>query len=135
KAWLGVVALAAAAPRDLWYAAGSHGPRAARPHVLSAKTGDFFIDPAVKTDTKHYLSFWKRAMPGRQFECGTKADGALQLGTGKDAFNLGGRTSGPVLRTYRLAMAATAEYSAYQGGTVPLAFAAIVTSVNRVVGV
>jgi hypothetical protein len=110
-------------------------PRGFHAQVLSAKTGDFFIDPAAKTDTKHYLSFWKRAMPGRQFECGTKSDGALNLGTGKDAINPGGRTSGPVLRTYRLAMAATAEYTAYQGGTVAMSFAAIVTSVNRVVGV
>jgi hypothetical protein len=110
-------------------------PRGFHAQVLSAKTGDFFIDPATKTDTKHYLSFWKRAMPGRQFECGTKEEGALRLGTDKDATNPSGRTSGPVLRTYRLAMAATAEYTAYQGGTVALSFAAIVTSVNRVVGV
>jgi hypothetical protein len=110
-------------------------PRGFHAQVLSPKTGDFFIDPAVKADTKHYLSFWKRAMPGRQFECGTKDDGALRLDAGKDATNPAGRTSGPVLRTYRLAMAATAEYTAYQGGTVALGFAAIVTSVNRVVGV
>ncbi|RYY20292.1 MAG: hypothetical protein EOO36_03715, partial [Cytophagaceae bacterium] len=110
-------------------------PRGFHAQVLSAKTGDFFIDPATKTDTKHYLSFWKRAMPGRQFECGTKGSGALHLGTGKDTDNPAGRTSGPVLRTYRLAMAATGEYTAYQGGTVALGVAAIVTSVNRVVGV
>ncbi|MFD1873959.1 reprolysin-like metallopeptidase [Hymenobacter bucti] len=110
-------------------------PRGFHAQVLSAKTGDFFLDPATQADTKHYLSFWKRAMPGRQFECGTKESGALQLDAGKDAANLAGRTSGPVLRTYRLAMAATAEYTAYQGGTVALGLAAIVTSVNRVVGV
>jgi hypothetical protein len=110
-------------------------PRGFHAQVLSAKTGDFFIDPTTKTDTQHYLSFWKRSMPGRQFECGTKESGALRLDTGKDADNAAGRTSGPVLRTYRLAMAATAEYTAYHGGTVALGLAAIVTSVNRVVGV
>jgi hypothetical protein len=36
------------------------------------------------------------------------------------------------LRTYRLAMAATGEYTAFYGGTVPAAMAAIVVSVNRV---
>ncbi|RZK98762.1 MAG: hypothetical protein EOO62_25910, partial [Hymenobacter sp.] len=46
-------------------------PQGFHAQVLSIKTGDFFIDPATKTDTKHYLSFWKRAMPKRQFECGT----------------------------------------------------------------
>ncbi len=110
-------------------------PRGFHAQVLSAKTGDFFIDPTTKADTQHYLSFWKRAMPGRQFQCDTKELGALPLDGGKDADNTAGRTSGPVLRTYRLAMAATAEYTAYHGGTVALGLAAIVTSVNRVVGV
>ncbi len=43
--------------------------------------------------------------------------------------------TGSQLRTYRLAMAATGEYTAFHGGTVPLGLAAIVTSVNRVDGV
>jgi hypothetical protein len=110
-------------------------PRGFHAQVLSSKTGDFFIDPAAKADTQHYLSFWKRAMPGRQFECNTKEESALRPDAGKGADNTAGRTSGPVLRTYRLAMAATAEYTAYHGGTVALGLAAIVTSVNRVVGV
>jgi hypothetical protein len=104
--------------------------------VLSATTGSFYIDPVSRTDLSHYLSFWKRDMPGRNFNC--EVDGAsAPRGTGSTG-RLGGtglRTNGPVLRTYRLAMAATGEYSAFHGGTVPTAFAAIVTSVNRVVGV
>jgi len=41
------------------------------------------------------------------------------------------RTSGS-RRIYRLAVAATAEYTAFHGGTVPSALAAIVTAINRV---
>lgn len=39
------------------------------------------------------------------------------------------------LRTYRLALSATAEYTTFQGGTVSLAAAAQVTTMNRVNGV
>jgi hypothetical protein len=41
------------------------------------------------------------------------------------------RLAAGTLRTYRLACAATGEYTAFHGGTVALAMAAIVTSVNR----
>ncbi len=100
--------------------------------VLSAATGSFFIDPVSRTDSQHYLSFWKRDMPGRSFDCEVKDNG----GSGRrDAAPSGLRTSGPVLRTYRLALAATGEYTTFQGGTVSRAFAAMVTSVNRVTGV
>ncbi len=43
--------------------------------------------------------------------------------------------SGAQLRTYRAAVAATAEYTAFHGGTVPLGQAAVVTAMNRVTGV
>ncbi|MBK8382630.1 MAG: hypothetical protein IPL16_12235 [Ignavibacteria bacterium] len=43
--------------------------------------------------------------------------------------------TGQQLRTYRLACAATGEYTAFFGGTVALGQAAIVTSMNRVNGI
>ena len=43
--------------------------------------------------------------------------------------------SGTQLRTYRAAVAATAEYTAFHGGTIPLGQAAVVTAINRVTGV
>ena len=43
--------------------------------------------------------------------------------------------SGTELRTYRLAVAATGEYTAFHGGTVSSAMAAIVTAIDRVTGV
>ncbi|HMO26322.1 MAG TPA: M12 family metallo-peptidase, partial [Tepidisphaeraceae bacterium] len=43
--------------------------------------------------------------------------------------------SGTQLRQYRLAVAATGEYTAYHGGTVSAGQAAIVTAMNRVNGV
>ena len=121
-------------------------PRGFHAQVLSATTGAFYIDPSSYTTTQQYLSFWKRDMPGRSFECGVsdaasgKRTAALGAGAGS-----GQRTTGPVLRTYRLALAATGEYTAFQSRGLPAgstpaqqiaaAQAAIVTSVNRVVGV
>ncbi|VAW43442.1 hypothetical protein MNBD_CHLOROFLEXI01-4656, partial [hydrothermal vent metagenome] len=44
-------------------------------------------------------------------------------------------SSGGQLRTYRLAIAATGEYTQFHGGTVPLAMAEITTAINRVAGI
>ena len=102
--------------------------------VLSSTTGDFYIDPIVPgtMPPTQYLSFWKRDMPGRQFECGTQAAGKAHS---KAKSQTAQRSIAATLRTYRLALAATGEYTAFYGGTVPLALAAMVTTVNRVVGV
>jgi hypothetical protein len=60
--------------------------------------------------------------------------------TSSSATELGGNlspllTHGSQLRTYELAVASTGEYTTYHGGTVQLAMAAIVTTVNRVDGI
>ncbi len=51
---------------------------------------------------------------------------------GGDTFNL---SSGPTLRTYRLAVSTTGEFAQFYGGTVPGAMNGLVTVVNRVNGV
>ncbi len=43
--------------------------------------------------------------------------------------------SGTQLRVYELANAATGEYTAFHGGSVPQALAAVVTAINRVTGI
>ncbi len=57
------------------------------------------------------------------------------LGTSTAQLQLGALPSGLELRTYRLANAATAEYTAFHGGTISTALAAMVTTINRVVGI
>ncbi|MDO7873224.1 M12 family metallo-peptidase [Hymenobacter sp. ASUV-10] len=113
--------------------------------ILSPTTGTIYIDPARRGDTRHYLSFSKRDMRrtgGPEVICAFRPDKAdlakmarqrqTQLGHGGGPLAI---SSGSLLRTYRLAVAATGEYAAFHGGTVALTQAAIVTSVNRVVGV
>jgi hypothetical protein len=98
--------------------------------VLSPATGAFYIDPSSRTTTTQYLSFWKRDMPGNSFTCEVKNSRVARPAAGANQ-----RITSRTLRTYRLALAATGEYTAYHGGTVAAAQAAMVTSVNRVVGV
>lgn len=111
--------------------------------VISARTGSVYIDPARRGDLQHYLCFYGRDQrASNEWQCAVPppvkpaaanppARQRNQPGTGGPA----AIASGGVLRTYRLAVAATGEYSDAVGGTVPLAMAAIVTSVNRVVGI
>ncbi|MFD2721837.1 IPT/TIG domain-containing protein [Hymenobacter monticola] len=120
---------------------GFHG------QVLAAGGKSFYIDPVTRTDTRHYLAFYKSDMnrtakaAGPAMTCGfepTKAE--LQASAARVAAATAGtaarvQASGSQLRTYRLAVAATGEYTTFHGGTVAQAQAAIVTTVNRVVGV
>ena len=106
-------------------------PQGFHAQVLSPSTGGFFIDPASRASLTQVLSFWQRDMPGAAFICDATSAGAAA----KIAPTVALRTSGATLRTYRLAVAATGEYTAAKGGTVAAAQAAIVSTINRVVGV
>jgi len=111
--------------------------------VLSAATGTVYIEPRQRGDVRHYLSFFSHdARPGagagmvcqqppvKEKSSVAGPPRASQGGSGPAAIGSGG-----LLRTYRLAVAATGEYTQFHGGTVPQALAAIVTSVNRINGV
>jgi len=110
------------------------------PHGFHAQilspNGRVFIDPHNKGDIQHYISYYTKDFYkiNAEFECQLFSDENLieELGYPSDELLT---PSGPQLRTYRLAVAATGEYTAFYGGTVPLGLAAVVTSVNRVNGV
>jgi hypothetical protein len=112
-------------------------PRGFHAQILSDRNGTVYIDPVTRTDTQHYLSFARSAMPTAQLNCGVTdhVSAAAHRSLSSGAPRTAQRTSGTVLRTYRLAVAATGEYTAFQGGTAALGYAAIVTTVNRVRGV
>ena len=101
--------------------------------VLSPE-GAVYIDPLFRNNTQLYASYYKRDY--------SKADDGFRCLTpgGVDVAHLdavvpAGLVSGAQLRTYRLACAATGEYTAYHGGTVAAGQAAIVTAINRVTGI
>lgn len=93
--------------------------------------GDYFVEPYNLTDKNLYISFYKSDFRSTNpFVCEVESE--LQTDNGNvPNFVMTGQT----LRTYRLACAATGEYTAFFGGTVALGQAAIVVAVNRVTGV
>jgi len=110
--------------------------------ILSA-SGSIYIDPLQRGDDAHVISYDRRdaVRPSAEpFECATAgAEGntlaAAPAAGGSDGGGVAGLPNGGTLKTYRLAVAATGEYTAFHGGTVPLGMAAIVTAMNRVDGV
>ena len=106
--------------------------------VLSAQE-TIYVDPYAKGDTENYISYFKRDLRnGSSFEClvGANESGAgVSIAEAQMTVPLIVPPNGTTLRTYRLALAATGEYTIAAGGTVPLAMARMTTSMNRVNGI
>ncbi len=99
--------------------------------ILSA-SGSVYIDPRTR-DRTLYASYFKRdAAKTADWSCGVAGRDATKS---IDRDIVPAVALGTELRTYRLACAATAEYSAFHGGTTNAAMAAIVTAFNRVNGI
>lgn len=108
--------------------------------ILFTSEGSVYLDPLNDSEQNIMKCYYKR-----DFIVGSKAgESSCQiLGEGSDIQKKINslvkkgvqRPSGNELRTYRLAVGATGEYTTFHGGTVPLGLAAIVTSINRVVGI
>ncbi|MDO7854309.1 IPT/TIG domain-containing protein [Hymenobacter convexus] len=117
---------------------GFHG------QVLAAGGQSYYIDPVTRTDVRHYLAFYQKDMnpaaAGKTSTCDfapTKEE--LAASTARVAASANrtnsALSSGPQLRTYRLALANTPEYAVARGNTFASVTSAKVTTVNRVVGV
>lgn len=99
--------------------------------MVLSPNGIYFVDPYSSEEREICISYYKRDLINSQsFSCEFNEEPAAEI--------IGGNPSvmtGEFLRTYRLACAATGEYTAFFGGTVALGQAAIVTAINRVNGV
>ncbi|WBM74406.1 reprolysin-like metallopeptidase [Saprospira grandis] len=104
--------------------------------ILTAGKGTIYIDPYQfgGGDIEHYIVYNRRdfrpAAP-KQFVCGLTANN-IPLSNFKAAGQTAARFGSCELRTYRMAVAATGEYTQFHGGTVALALAAQTTTINRV---
>ena len=110
--------------------------------IILTTTGTILIEPDSLGDVTNYVAYFNNQIPQGTFQC--DVDEASQEVAAVQPEQLkryrGGIRpnvfSGTNLRTYRLAVAATAEYTqAYGGGTVGGGLAAVTTTVNFVNGI
>lgn len=96
--------------------------------VIADQNGKVYIDPFQKGDSNHRIIYQKKDLtPGATWSCETHADIIDIEDAAEERF-----AGDCMLRTYRLACAASGEYTTFHGGTVAAGQAAIVTAINRV---
>jgi hypothetical protein len=95
--------------------------------------GAVYIEPYLRSNTNLYACYYKRDYrhPQGDFTCFATDEPISIQKSGIKPFVVGDNS----LRTYRLACAATGEYTQFFGGTVAGGLAAIVSAINRVTGV
>jgi Metallo-peptidase family M12B Reprolysin-like/Calx-beta domain len=111
-----------------WTPQGFHG-------IVLSTRGTILIEPETSGRGSNYLAYFQADMPAGSMEC--DADEATQVAAApenKVSSSIRPRAiSGSSLRTYRLAVAATGEYTqTYGGGTVSGGLSAVTTTVNLV---
>ena len=97
----------------------------------------WFMDPYSMGDFDHYKGYYKKDLRRRPdesgYHCLTKSKGSVES---QDSNSASMKVNGDCrLRTFRLAVATTGEYTDYHGGTVNGALSAITTTLNRVNGI
>lgn len=112
-------------------------PQGLRAQVIGWRSS-YYIDPYQPGDLEHYVVYAKHEAPdtGERPRCGVTGETLRpQLPNFQKQGAIPKISSGTQLRSYRLAVAATGEYTAFHGGTKANALAAIVTTMNRVNGI
>ena len=108
--------------------------------MLDTEQGTVFIDPRQDGNKRVYISYYRSDyQPVEKIteprSCGVDEAFIQEQGRLFKSTSLKTTTanrSGDQLRTYKLAVAATGEYTAFHGGTVALGLSAITTTINRV---
>jgi hypothetical protein len=106
-----------------------------RAQVLSSE-GSYWIDPVTMGDTTMYTSYHKRDLMGNpNWQCYFDHEPANHVTPEEQNPFIDRAATGTVRRDFRIAVAATGEYTAFFGGTVAQGLAGVVACVNRVTGV
>ncbi|WP_288004180.1 reprolysin-like metallopeptidase [Thermonema sp.] len=99
--------------------------------IIRSKEGTVYIDPYAKGQKEYYMSYFRsKLLITKNFFC--EVDGAVKATQESVLARAAQLVEGNELRVYRLALAATGEYTQYHGGTVAAALDAMVTTINRV---
>ena len=101
---------------------------------ILAAGGTVYIDPLVAGERILHVAFDKTALARPDVSWRDEVLGTIAADANR-TYNQLPMTNGTVLRTYRLALAATAEYTTAAGGTKALALARMTTTMNRVNGI
>jgi hypothetical protein len=118
-----------------------------RAMAYGGETGAYYIDPLYLGDNTSFAAYRRTDVMGNEsalgWTCGVvtpdsesgedNTENDTDAGTGGGFSTFGTQLSGSQLRTYRTAVAVSAEYTAFHGGAAN-ALANVVTSVNRVSG-
>jgi hypothetical protein len=93
-----------------------------------------YLDSYTK-DNSAFIVYKRKDLPAndRLFEC--HIENQLDELKNSGSANKAPLVSDGQFRTYRLALSATGEYTTFHGGTIPLAMAAMVTTMTRVNGI
>jgi len=119
---------------------GAFGKWDITPHGLHAMIfipgqSTLFIDPYIVGNTEYYIVYRKKDfITNKTMDCQVQSMATEEMSEPELA-NIKAMFGTCDLRTYRLAVAATGEYTTFHGGTLALAQAAQVTTMNRVNGV
>ncbi|MCK5619503.1 MAG: T9SS type A sorting domain-containing protein, partial [Candidatus Krumholzibacteria bacterium] len=110
--------------------------------ILSAN-GSVYIDPYQRGDDEHYVTYYRRdaaRASGQENTIGctlVATDEEINAAVEITRSHLSRQSvlAGEVLRTYRVAIGATGEYTSFHGGTVAAGLAAINVALNRINGI
>jgi len=110
--------------------------RGFRAQVIAA-THTTYIEPFQRGDIGNYVVFNKSdyRKQSEPFYCGVTGEEIKSIPNALRRNDVSKIASGGNLRTYRLALAATGEYTAVLGGTVMDGLSGIITTMNRVNGI
>ena len=95
---------------------------------------DVFIEPQFLANNEEYVSYYKKDALSLNANSVNKRLPPIKKLARNESFERANyyRKSSSTLRTYRIAVAADGEYTAFHGGTKELGLAAVVTMINRV---